>query len=163
MDVRIAGIVKESVVDGPGIRYVIFAQGCKHGCEGCHNPQTHDFNGGYVIDADEILMDIYSKQYIDGVTLSGGDPFFQIDAFQYIAKELKKRGINILVYSGFTFEEIVSDIKKKKLLELTDILIDGPFILKKKTLKLPFRGSENQRIIDVKRSLNKGEVVLFNL
>lgn len=163
MDVRIAGIVKESVVDGPGIRYVIFAQGCKHGCEGCHNPHTHDLNGGYIVDVDEILKDIYSKGYIDGVTLSGGDPFFQIDAFHYIAKELKKRGINILIYSGFTFEELISDINKKKLLELTDILIDGPFILKKKTLKLPFRGSDNQRMIDVKRSFSTGEIVLYNL
>ncbi|QCX32568.1 anaerobic ribonucleoside-triphosphate reductase activating protein [Caloramator sp. E03] len=159
MDIRISGIIKESVVDGPGIRYVIFAQGCLHKCIGCHNPHTHDFKGGYDIDVDDLKNDIIRNPFIDGVTFSGGDPFYQVEGFYYLAKELKKNNIHIVCYTGFFYEDIVKNNDKKKLLENVDLLIDGPFILSQKTLKLPFRGSSNQRIIDVKRSLMEGEVI----
>lgn len=159
MDIRISGIVKESVVDGPGIRYVIFAQGCLHKCVGCHNPHTHDFKGGYDIDADVLKEDIIKNPFIDGVTFSGGDPFYQVDGFCYLAKELKKNNIHIVCYTGFVYEDIVKNNDKKKLLENIDLLIDGPFILSQKTFKLPFRGSSNQRIIDVKKSLLEGKAI----
>lgn len=156
MEIRVAGIVKESVVDGPGIRYVIFAQGCKHGCKGCHNPETHDFNGGKLLNADLIVEDIVRNKNIDGVTFSGGDPFFQPEEFCYISKKLKEKGINVIAYTGFTFEDIFRDSRRSKLLKNIDTLIDGSFLLEKKTYKLPFRGSSNQRIINVKQSLLKG-------
>lgn len=159
MNIRISGIVKESVVDGPGIRYVVFAQGCAHNCIGCHNPSTHDFNGGYIVDADKLIEDIRESFFIDGVTFSGGDPFYQTDEFSYIAEKLKKDSLNIVCYTGFEFEDILNDENKRKLLENIDILIDGPFVLSKKNLKLPFRGSENQRIIDVKNSLKEGKII----
>ncbi|SKA83524.1 ribonucleoside-triphosphate reductase class III activase subunit [Caloramator quimbayensis] len=159
MNIRISGILKESVVDGPGIRYVVFAQGCAHNCIGCHNPSTHDFNGGYIVDADELIEDIRESFFIDGVTFSGGDPFYQTAEFSYIAEKLKKESLHIVCYTGFEFEEILNDENKRRLLENIDILIDGPFVLSKKNLKLPFRGSDNQRIIDVKNSLKEGKII----
>lgn len=160
MKVRIAGIIKESIVDGPGVRYVIFAQGCRHKCPGCHNPETHDFNGGYIVDADEIINDIRNNNYISGVTFSGGDPLFQIDEFKYIAEKLKYSSIHIMCYTGFKYEDIIKDKKLKVILDKIDLLVDGPFIMSKKTLKLPYRGSSNQRIIDVKKSLSQGKIIL---
>jgi anaerobic ribonucleoside-triphosphate reductase activating protein len=163
MKVRVAGIVKESVVDGPGVRYAIFAQGCKHGCKSCHNPNTHNLSGGELIDADELVSDILNNKHVDGVTFSGGDPFFQPEEFAYIGFKLKQNGINILSYTGFKYEDIVADEKKFKLLQKVDTLIDGPFIIDKKTLKLPFRGSSNQRIIDIKSSLINGKPIEVKL
>lgn len=163
MKVRIAGIVKESIVDGPGIRYVIFAQGCKHGCISCHNPDTHDFKGGKLIDADDIIKEILSNKHLDGVTFSGGDPFFQTEEFSYIGQKLKLQDINIISYTGFKYEDIIKDENKLKLLKKVDYLIDGPFLIHKKTLKLPFRGSSNQRIIDIKLSLDKGSPVEIDM
>lgn len=159
MQVRISGIVKESFVDGPGIRYVIFAQGCLHNCLGCHNPQTHDFNGGYLIDCDELINDVLKNKYIDGVTFSGGDPLYQVKEFIYIAKKLKENDVHIICYTGFEYEDIIKDEDKRELLNYIDLLIDGPFILSQKSLKIPFRGSTNQRIIDVKRSISEGNIV----
>jgi anaerobic ribonucleoside-triphosphate reductase activating protein len=163
MKVRVAGVVKESVVDGPGIRYAIFAQGCKHGCNNCHNPDTHNLNGGELMDADELISDILNNNHIDGVTFSGGDPFFQTEEFAYIGYKLKENGINILSYTGFKYEDIINDEKKFKLLQKLDILIDGRFVNDKKTLNLPFRGSSNQRIIDIKSSLITGKPIEIKL
>jgi anaerobic ribonucleoside-triphosphate reductase activating protein len=162
MKIRIAGITKESVVDGPGVRYVIFSQGCKHNCYECHNPETHDFNGGYEIDADDIINDILNNKHIDGVTFSGGDPFYQIEGFVYIAKKLKENSIHIISYTGFTYEKIVINDNLSLLLSNIDVLIDGSFILEQKTLSLPFRGSKNQRIIDVQKSIIQGRIVKIN-
>lgn len=153
MKIRIAGLTKESVVDGPGIRYVVFAQGCAHNCVDCHNKETHDFLGGVEIDIDELLIDIHKRKYIDGVTLSGGDPFYQPKEFAYLAEQLKKDSINVMAYTGFIYEEIIKDDKMKALLKNIDTLMDGPFIKEKKTYKMSFRGSSNQRMIDVKKSL----------
>ena len=163
MKVKIAGITKESVVDGPGIRYVIFSQGCKHNCKGCHNPSTHNFNNGEEIDVDEIINNVLNAKHIDGVTFSGGDPFYQPKEFSYIAKALHKNNINILSYTGFTYEKIVNDKDMKDFLENIDILVDGPFIEKERNLKLSFRGSNNQRVIDVKESLKNNKVITLNI
>lgn len=161
MKVRIAGTLKESVVDGPGIRYVIFAQGCSHKCAECHNPETHDFEGGYEVDADNLIDDIRNTKHIDGVTLSGGDPFYQNEAFSYIAGKLKEKDMNIVAYSGFTYEQILQDNKMKPMLENIDVLIDGPYIASQRTLSMPFRGSKNQRAIDIRKSRLQNKTVLM--
>lgn len=163
MNVKISGIVKESIVDGPGVRYVVFAQGCKHNCIGCHNPQTHDFNAGYTMNVDDIVENILKSKHIDGVTFSGGDPFFQAKEFEYIAGKLKKENIHIVAYTGFVYEQLINNNNTRGLLEKVDILIDGPFLKEKKTYKMAFRGSENQRVIDIKRSLrnNKTEILEY--
>lgn len=165
MELRVAGIVKESVVDGPGFRYVIFAQGCTHCCKGCHNPDTHASDGGYAVDTESLIEDIKQSKYIDGVTFSGGEPFLQADAFLHIAEKLKEANMNIVCYTGFTFEQLVEskDKNRIKLLGLVDMLIDGPYIEELKDISLAFRGSKNQRIIDVKRSMKEHRAVLEKL
>lgn len=159
MKVKIAGITKESLVDGPGIRYVIFSQGCSHNCRGCHNPTTHSFKEGVEMDVEEIVNDVLNSKHIDGVTFSGGDPFYQPKEFKYIAHKLHENDINIMSYTGFTYEKIIESSEMKDLLEDIDILIDGPFVENKKTFKIPFRGSENQRAIDVQNSLKESKVI----
>lgn len=165
MELRVAGIIKESVVDGPGFRYVIFAQGCNHGCKGCHNPETHKLEGGYAVDTESIIADIKNSKYIDGVTFSGGEPFLQAETFIKIAQELKTAGVNIVCYTGYTFEQLLESQNESfiKLLKYTDILIDGPYIEELRDLGLTFRGSANQRIIDVKSSLKENKVVVQKL
>lgn len=149
---RIAGVVRESVVDGPGLRYVIFAQGCPHRCPGCHNPETWDPAGGYDVAAEELLADITRNPLLRGVTFSGGEPFLQGGAFAALARALRARGYDIVTYTGYVYEDllVMDDPRVKALLAVTDILIDGPFILAEKDLTLPFRGSRNQRIIDLR-------------
>lgn len=167
MKLRVAGFEKESIVDGPGIRYVLFLQGCPHRCPGCHNPQTHEMNGGISMTIEEILKDIHSKKYLDGVTFSGGDPFVQPEPLLELAKQLKADGMHLTVYSGFTYEQLQEKGKADKaiqgLLDTVDLLVDGRFILEKKDLALAFRGSSNQRLIDLKKSRESGAVVLFNV
>lgn len=161
---RIAGVYRESIVDGPGLRFAIFCQGCSHACKGCHNPETWDFNGGYDCSFEKLLKAIDENPLLDGVTFTGGDPLYQAESFYYFAREIKKRNLNILIYTGFTFEELMEMQKENpfvlKLLELTDILIDGKFELEKRDLSILFRGSSNQRIIDVQKSLKEGKVSL---
>ncbi|MCX7695171.1 MAG: anaerobic ribonucleoside-triphosphate reductase activating protein [Caloramator sp.] len=159
MKLRIAGINRESLVDGPGIRYVIFSQGCIHNCRGCHNKDTHPLDGGYEVDLEYLYNDIVKNKFIDGVTFSGGDPLIQADKFSILAKMLKEKNINIICYTGYVFEDIINQKDKKELLKNIDVLIDGPFIQEKKTLKKSFVGSSNQRIIDVKKSLENNKVV----
>ncbi len=162
-DLRLAGVIRESIVDGPGIRMTIFTQGCPHHCEGCHNPQTHDFNGGYISHPENILKAIDSNPLLKGVTFSGGEPFMQSEALAELAVEIHKRGLNILTYTGFTFEELVGSFEKfperKRLFEQSDYLIDGKFVLSLRSLNLQYRGSSNQRIIDVKKSLENNKAV----
>jgi len=161
--IRIAGIVKESIVDGPGIRLVVFAQGCKHGCPGCHNPETHSFLGGSLMEVDSIIQQMKSNPLIDGITLSGGEPFEQAEAFGELAETAKKLGYNVMTYTGYTFEYIFKnkDIVNgwAKLLSQTDILVDGKFDLAKKNMLLRFRGSENQRVIDIAKSMATNETI----
>jgi anaerobic ribonucleoside-triphosphate reductase activating protein len=162
MELRVAGIVKESVVDGPGFRYVIFAQGCTHFCKGCHNPDTHALDGGYVVSTESLIEDIKQSRYIDGVTFSGGEPFLQAEAFIHIAEKLKETNVDIVCYTGFTFEELIEskDEGRKKLLGLVDMLIDGPYIEELMDLSLTYRGSKNQRIIDVKGSIREQKAII---
>ena len=159
--IRISGITPESIVDGEGIRYVIFTQGCPHHCVGCHNPSTHSFYGGKVIAIHDILTDIEkNSKYIDGITLSGGEPFCQIDQCGIIAKKAQKLGLTVWCYTGFSFEELYRRGDALKLLQNLDVLVDGPFILEERSLELDFRGSRNQRIIDVRTSLKEGVTIM---
>lgn len=162
--IQISGIIEESIVDGPGIRFVVFAQGCKHNCTGCHNPETHSFTGGYPVSISKIIQQVENNPLLDGVTFSGGEPFEQAASFATLALAIKEKGLNVITYSGYTFEAILEQSKKEPswalLLENTDLLIDGPFLMEKRNLLLPFRGSENQRIIDVKESLAQGRAVI---
>lgn len=157
---RIAGIISESIVDGPGIRTVVFCQGCPHKCKGCHNQETWNFSEGYEISIEEIIETIKNNPLIKGVTFSGGEPFCQAKEFSVLAKKLMDSGYDIACYTGYTIEEL---LKKDQdcilLLNNIHVLIDGPFILSKKSGKAIFRGSSNQRLIDVKNTLQNKSIV----
>ncbi len=154
---RLAGVIRESIVDGPGIRMTVFTQGCPHKCKGCHNEQTWDFSGGYDSSTERILEEAKKDPLLKGLTFSGGEPFCQAQALSVLAREAKALGYNIFCYTGYTFEKLVSEFEThpeyKALLENCDWLVDGPFVLEKRSLMLKFRGSTNQRILDVKKSL----------
>jgi len=158
---RIAGQARESIVDGPGIRYTVFTQGCPHHCPGCQNPQTHDFAGGQDISLDKLLEDICRNPLVSGVTFSGGEPFSQPGPLATLAQELKKRRRHIMVYTGYTFEELLklNDPAVKQLLSFTDLLVDGRYVAAKRNLNLRFRGSSNQRILNVPESLKTQKAV----
>jgi len=164
--IRIAGIIKESIVDGPGIRMVVFAQGCKHRCPGCHNPETHSFDGGTLVTVDSIIDQAKKNPLLDGITFSGGEPFEQAEAFAVLAKEAKKLNLNIVTYTGYTYEYIVENFLNfsgwEVLLNETDILVDGRYEEDKRNLLLKFRGSENQRIIDIKRTKSENRIVVMD-
>jgi anaerobic ribonucleoside-triphosphate reductase activating protein len=147
--IRISGIVPESIVDGPGIRFVLFVQGCEMNCPGCHNPATHDKNGGFDITADEIMEKIAANPLIDGVTFSGGEPFLQAEELAPLAEKIKAAGLSLIVYSGYTYEQLKSRKGADKLLALADFLVDGRFLEEEKSLELRFRGSRNQNVIDL--------------
>lgn len=161
--IRIAGVVKESIVDGPGLRFVVFAQGCPHQCLECHNPATHDFDGGYVCEFDTIISAIDKNPILSGVTFSGGEPFYQAEAFYFLALKLKEKGLNLLSYSGYTYEELICMGKSNeyviKLLDLLDLLIDGRYMMGQKDLTLIFKGSCNQRFIDLNMTRETGKIV----
>ena len=161
-----ADLQSDSIVDGPGLRTVIWTQGCAHHCKGCQNAQTWDFNGGGDVPIQMVLDAIDELEYQDGITFSGGDPMFQPYACNKIAKYCKEKGYNIWVYTGFTFEEIMEKAKKQPIylefLSNIDVLVDGRFILEQRNLSLLFRGSSNQRLIDVKKTLENKELSLFD-
>ncbi|MEG0073739.1 MAG: anaerobic ribonucleoside-triphosphate reductase activating protein [Clostridia bacterium] len=161
--IKIAGITEESSVDGPGIRYVIFTQGCPHNCKGCHNPQTHDLCGGKPIKIDDLVEKINKNPMLSGVTLSGGEPFLQARALSKLIDKLDTNKHDVMVYTGFEYENLVDKSNEKnafsELLSRADILIDGKFENDKKDELLMFRGSSNQRIIDCKNSLKTGKVL----
>jgi len=161
--IRIAGLTDDSIVDGKGIRFVIFTQGCLHHCKGCHNPETWDMNGGKIMNITEIEEKIEANGLIDGITFSGGDPFYQADACAKIAKWGKARGLNIWAYTGFLYEELLKMPEVKDFLDLVDVLVDGPFILEEKSLLLNFRGSTNQRVIDLNETKKTGEISLLDI
>ena len=167
MEIRIAGTVSESIVDGIGFRYTVFVQGCPHGCAGCHNPQTHDFGGGRVTDTDELFNECIQDPLNKGVTFSGGEPFCQAEPLYILGERFKERGMSLWCYSGWTFEELLKKAERepfvKKLLSIVDVLVDGRFIEEQKSLALQFRGSKNQRLIDVQKSLEQGSAVEFTL
>lgn len=166
-DIRIAGIVRDSIVDGPGLRMTIFVQGCQHDCEGCHNPGTHDPNGGksWKIGALglEIVKEHRKNPLFTGLTISGGEPFDQADTCWHLANVAHMYGIDVWVYTGYTFEELrqSKNTGVNNLLVSADVIVDGPFDISKKSLELKYRGSSNQRIIDVKKSIAVNKVVLW--
>ena len=162
---RIAGIMRDSIVDGPGIRFAIFCQGCPHNCPDCHNPETHDFNGGSEVTVGRILEEIDKNKLLKGVTFSGGEPTCQAEPFAALGRAVKDRGLDITLFSGYTYEQLMQRAEEEpalaELLSLTDLLIDGPYIKAQRDLTLQFRGSSNQRLIDMNRTRQAGEVVLW--
>ena len=164
---RIAGLVQDSIVDGPGFRFVVFAQGCAKHCEGCHNPGTWDSGGGMEMEVSDIIDQMLSNPLTDGLTLSGGEPFMQAKDCAAIAAAARERGLNVWTYTGHTFEELLSrqdsEPYARELLKLTDALVDGEFMLSERTLSLRWRGSRNQRVLDVQKSLATGEATLIDI
>jgi anaerobic ribonucleoside-triphosphate reductase activating protein len=163
MEMRIAGTVRESVVDGPGLRFVIFAQGCTHQCKGCHNPDTWDPLGGLPVSAGDLLEQIKKEKLIKGVTFSGGEPFLQAEPLAWLGREIKNLGLDIITFTGYTWDRLqalsLQEEAVKDLMLVSDYIVDGPFILSEKDFDLPFRGSRNQRIIDVKKSIAADNIV----
>ena len=156
----LSGIVGDSIVDGPGIRTTIFSQGCPHHCPGCHNPETWAFGCGTQMEEEQIVQIVKSNPLCRGVTFSGGEPFSQAAGFAKLAKLLKAQGYEVASYSGYTFEVLLQGTpEQQELLRSIDILIDGPFIQSEKSLELAFRGSRNQRILDVPKSLAAREAI----
>lgn len=165
MEIRLArDIQTDSIVDGEGIRTVIWTQGCIHNCKGCHNPDTHSFTSGNLVDVEEIKKVLLTLEGQSGITFSGGDPMCQPKACAEIAKYAKKLGLNVWCYTGYTYERLMEMSEKdksyKKFLKYIDILVDGPFILSQKSFDVKFRGSKNQRIIDVVKSLEEDKIIL---
>lgn len=161
-----ADLQSDSIVDGPGLRTVIWTQGCAHHCAGCQNPQTWDFNGGGLVPVDTVIDAIDELECQSGITFSGGDPMYQPEACTKIAKYCKRKGYNIWVYTGFTFEQLLKMSKTKPIykefLQEIDVLVDGRFKIAERDLSLLFRGSRNQRLIDVPKTLKANEIVLFD-
>ena len=169
MKFRCAGLTPESIVDGPGFRFTVWTQGCLHHCKGCHNPQTWDMNGGFEADTDEVFEQIINDPLLDGVTLSGGDPFYQAKPMAELARRIhafKDFPLNVIAFTGFDFEELIAQATEEngymELLRECDYIIDGRFILEQRSLELKFRGSRNQRFIDVKASLSSGSTVTLS-
>ena len=161
--IKIAGTVNDSIVDGEGFRFTIFTQGCFHNCPECQNPQTHDVNGGREVDTDDLLAQICENPLLNGVTFSGGEPFLQPKQLAELAVKIHERGLNITTFTGYTLEQLqnMHDEDVDSLLAQTDVLIDGPFLIAKKDLTLMFRGSTNQRIIDMQKTRQTGQIVLI--
>ncbi len=165
MDIRLAGVSQDSIVDGHGIRYTIFVQGCPHNCYGCQNPQTHSFTGGYLKSVDDIINDILENPLLDGVTFSGGEPFCKAKQLAYLGNKVKSlgRGLDIITYTGYTFEYLYQNATKEngymELLTVSDMIVDGQFQMDKKSYDLVFRGSSNQRFIDCANSIKYGHTV----
>lgn len=153
----------DSIVDGPGLRMVLWTQGCPHHCVGCHNPQTHDITKGIQVKVSEIIKQIQQSNLQTGLTLSGGEPFLQANQLLDIVEAAKQKGLNIWVYSGFTFEQLLQNPIHKQLLDKVDILVDGKYMEEKKDYRLVFKGSSNQRIIDVQSSLINNETIIYTL
>ncbi|MEG2321954.1 MAG: anaerobic ribonucleoside-triphosphate reductase activating protein [Bacilli bacterium] len=162
MKIRLAqSLESDSIVDGQGVRTVIWTQGCRHNCKGCHNPLTHSFTSGFLIDIEEIKKEIANLKIQDGITFSGGDPMCQPLPCLEIAKYCKQLGLNIWCYTGYTFEQLLEMDTAKEFLKYIDVLVDSKFILEQRSLDLKFKGSRNQRIIDVKKSLENKQVILI--
>ena len=161
--VRISGVKKHSSVNGPGVRYVLFFQGCPHNCPGCQNPETHDPMGGTERDTADVIREILQTKYLDGLTFSGGDPMYQPEGFAELARAIHERTRkDIWCYTGFTFEALLHMPRQRQLLNLIDVLVDGPFLKAQRDESLIFRGSRNQRIIDVQASIAQGRTVMLS-
>ena len=161
MKIRLAAYLQpDSIVDGEGVRTVVWTQGCPHHCPGCHNASTWDFNDGALIDVEDVITELKKIKNQDGITLSGGDPVCQAEACYEISKAAHSMGLNVWCYTGFTYEQMLLNPKARKLLEQIDVLVDGKFVQEEKSYDIYFRGSRNQRIIDVPKSLETEQVVL---
>ena len=161
---RLAGVIRESIVDGPGIRFTVFVQGCPHRCPGCHNPQSHDFEGGRDCSIEKLMQEIQRDPLLQGVTFSGGEPFCQAQALADLGPRIKHEcNFDLIVYTGYTYEQLCQGLTEhpewKELLDITDYLVDGPFVLDQRDLELHFRGSRNQRILDMAKTQEAGRPV----
>lgn len=164
MKFRLAGVMNDSIVDGPGIRLAVFAQGCPHACPGCHNPESWAFDGGQEAEVDQIIRKMDQNPLLDGVTLSGGEPFAQAEAMAAIGRAAHERGLNVITFTGYRWEVLTAPQAPpqwRELLEVTDVLVDGPFVMSQRSLELTFRGSKNQRVLDVPASLAAGKPILL--
>ena len=163
MKLRIAGVVGDSIVDGPGLRLTVFTQGCPHRCPGCHNPQTHDFAGGYDAEVEELFEQYRENPLLRGVTLSGGEPFCQPEPLAELARLVHGAGGDVFCYTGYTYEQLLGldDPAVAALLREVDVLIDGPYLEAQRDLTLLFRGSANQRLLDLPRTRADGRPVLW--
>jgi len=163
---KIAGLVNDSIVDGPGLRFVVFTQGCKIRCKGCHNKNTWDPDGGAEVPVSYIIDEMLSNPLTDGLTISGGEPFEQAADCTGLAAAAREKGLSVWIFTGKTYEELLSEAKEnidiKRLLNLTDVLIDGRYVASERTLALKWRGSKNQRVLDIQKSLITGNGVLYN-
>ena len=156
------GTADDSIVDGPGIRFSLFTQGCKHGCPGCHNPDAQPFVGGYEAAVEELMQKIEANPLLAGITLTGGEPFEQAESLLELARWVQARGLTVWAYSGYVFEELIAGIPNAaaaELLTAVDVLVDGPYVAAQASHELKWRGSVNQRIIDVPASLTAGEAI----
>lgn len=161
--ISVLSIIEDTMVDGPGFRTSIYCAGCRHACPGCHNPQSWDFSGGRAMTTEEIMRVIVADPYAN-VTFTGGDPMYQPEGFAELARAINERTQkDIWCYTGFTFEQLLGNPRQRALLEQIDVLVDGPFVKALRNDELIFRGSSNQRIIDVPRSLEEGRAVLLSL
>ena len=165
--IRTFGVVRESIVDGPGLRFVLFVQGCPHRCEGCHNPESHDPAGGYDCSAEQVIEAFGRDPLLRGITFSGGEPMMQAEALLPVARAVRGMGKDVMIYSGFTYEQLAemakADPAVDELLGLAWLLVDGRFELAQRDLSLRFRGSRNQRIIDLPATRAAGQVVLAEI
>ncbi len=163
MNIRIYGTVEDSIVDGPGMRYSVFTQGCPHHCPGCHNPESHDFTGGRDADTADLIAVMKRNPLLDGLTLSGGDPMCQPEACRELADAAHALHLNVWCYTGYTWEKLMqeNDPARLALIHAVDVLVDGPFLLSQRSLELKFCGSRNQRLIDVRKTLAAGQIVLW--
>jgi len=163
--IRLYGTVNDSIVDGQGYRFAVFTQGCPHHCEGCHNPESHDPAGGTVYTLDEVEKRFSGNPLLDGITLSGGEPFMQPAACAELARRAHGKGLTVWTFTGGLLENHQATAKDdpavKALLEETDVLVDGPFLLSQRSLDLLYCGSKNQRIIDMNKTRQAGTVVLW--
>ncbi len=165
MDVRIFGIQPDSIVDGVGLRLAVFLQGCEHNCPGCHNPESHALDGGTITTTDALLDQLRSNMLQAGITLSGGEPLLQPKACLALAEGTRVLGKTVWLYTGFLWEDLLqkADPDVMALLRQINVLVDGPFMLAERTLELRYRGSRNQRVIDVPASLQQGELVPWKM
>jgi len=163
--VRIAGMKHDSIVDGPGLRFAVFAQGCPHDCPGCHNPTALDPDGGTTVAVSELIAEMTRNPLTSGLTLTGGEPFFQAAALTPLARAASESGLSVWIYSGYTLEELTRANNPDwfALLGYTDVLVDGRYVEAQKSLRLKFRGSKNQRILDAPASLAAGEAVVLSI
>ena len=160
MKISVISIIESTSVDGPRLRTTVYCAGCGHRCKGCHNPQSWDINSGIMTDVDVLADRLLATG--EDITFSGGDPMFQAEAFAELASKIKTQSNrNIWCYTGYRIEQLLKNPKAMALLKNIDVLVDGQFELALRDENLIFRGSSNQRLIDVQKSLAKGEVVLY--